>query len=37
MITVRVDPAEELVTGTMVGLRFDPNAQHCFDQAGKRL
>jgi len=34
---VRVDPAEELVTGTMVGLRFDPNARHCFDQAGKRL
>ena len=37
MITLRVDPAEELVTGTMVGLRFDPHARHCFDEAGKRL
>jgi multiple sugar transport system ATP-binding protein len=37
MITVRVDPAEELVTGTTVGLRFDPQARHCFDRAGKRI
>jgi len=37
MITVRVDPAEELVTGTTVGLRFDPQARHCFDRVGKRI
>ena len=37
MITVRVDPAEELVTGMTVGLRFDPQTRHCFDRAGKRI
>ncbi|MEC8642840.1 MAG: sn-glycerol-3-phosphate ABC transporter ATP-binding protein UgpC [Pseudomonadota bacterium] len=37
MITVRVDPERELVTGTTVGLRLDTGALHWFSQAGKRI
>ena len=37
MITVRVDPAVELVTGTTVGLGFGPDGLHWFDRAGKRV
>ncbi|RZO30154.1 MAG: sn-glycerol-3-phosphate ABC transporter ATP-binding protein UgpC [SAR116 cluster bacterium] len=37
MITVRVDPAVELVTGTTVGLHFDPAGLHWFDRSGKRI
>ncbi len=37
MITVRVDPVVELVTGTMVGLHLDPDGLHYFDRAGSRI
>lgn len=37
MITVRVDPAVELVTGTTIGLYFDPDALHYFDKSGQRI
>ena len=37
MITVRVDPSGELVTGTTMGLHFDPDALHYFDRSGQRI
>ena len=37
MITVRVDPERELVTGTTVGLGFGPDGLHWFDRAGRRV
>ena len=37
MITVRVDPAVELVTGTTIGLYFDPDALHYFDKSCQRI
>ena len=37
MITVRVDPDRELVTGAAVTLRLDAGALHWFDRAGQRI
>ena len=37
MITVRVDPDRQLVTGATVGLCLDASAVHWFNQAGQRL
>ena len=37
MITVRVDPERELVTGTTVGLGFGPDGLHWFDRTGRRV
>ncbi len=37
MITVRVDPAVELVTGAAVGLHLEPAGLHWFDRSGKRI
>ena len=37
MITVRVDPSRELVTGTTVGLSFGPDVVHFFNGANQRV
>jgi len=37
MITVRADPAMELVTGTEIGLHLDPDVLHYFDRDGVRI
>ena len=37
MITVRVDPSRELVTGTTVGLNFGPDSVHFFNGANQRV